>query len=162
MTQVTGPGPAQMVLLAQRIRAADAGLRRELRKNMQAAAGPVVARVRQSILDMPSRHAGDLRREVAATVTATVSLAKSGVQLNIISDGRKMPAGKTNLPAEMDEPGGWGHPVFGRPTRSRGEWTWVRQHGKTGWFEATIAGQAPQLRRAVQDAMDAAAAKAGG
>jgi hypothetical protein len=153
-----------MRLLAVRIRAADAGLRRELRQNMKAAAAPVVARVQQSILDMPSKHGGDLRREVAKTVTSRVSLAKTGVQLTILSSGSKMPAGKTNLPAEMDRATGWGHPVFERKSRrrQRKHWTWVRQRGKVGWFENAVAGEARQLRQAVQDAMDTTARKAGG
>lgn len=162
-TQVGGPGPDEMRLLAARIRAADPALKAELRKNMKAAAGPLVAKVQQSILDMPSKHGGGLRKEVARTVTSQLSVQASGVHLAIVSYGARMPEGKTNLPAEMDRPTGWGHPVFERHSRrrQRKHWTWVRQRGKVGWFEDTISGEAKALRQAAQDAMDATARKIG-
>jgi hypothetical protein len=162
-TQVGGPGPDEMRLLAGRIRAADPTLKTELRKNMKAAAGPLVAKVQQSILDMPSRHAGGLRKDVARTVTSQLSIQKTGVHLAIVSYGARMPAGMTNLPALMDAPTGWGHPVFERHSRrrQRKHWTWVRQRGKPGWFENTISGEAKTIRQAAQDAMDATARKIG-
>jgi hypothetical protein len=161
--QVGGPGPDEMRLLAVRIRSADPVLKAELRKNMKAAAGPLVAKVQQSILDMPSKHAGGLRKDVARTVTSQLSVQKTGVHLAIVSYGTRMPEGMTNLPALMDAPTGWGHPVFERRLRRRfrREWTWVRQRGKPGWFEDTISGEAKALRQAAQDAMDATARKIG-
>jgi hypothetical protein len=162
MTRITGTGPADMKALAIAIRTADKTLKAELRKNMRDAAGPVVRAVQRSILDMPSHHDGTLRREVAATVTSRISFLASGVQLNILSYGQRMPEGKTNLNAAMDRAGGWGHPVFARRSQSRAQRTWTHQAGKPGWFEDPVTAKAPELRAAAQAAMDATKRKLGG
>lgn len=164
MTTVTGRGPEQMALLAARIRQADPVLQRQLRARMKDAAGPVVDAVKASILAMPSHHAGHLRDDVAKTVTARVSFLKTGVRLDITSNGARMPQGQGNMPALIDSATGWGHPVFlrHRTLRQRKHWTWVRQRGKPGWFEQPISDKAPDLRAAVEAAMDATARQAGG
>jgi hypothetical protein len=146
--EVTGSGPADMKLLAARLREADPALRRELRRNMKALAGPVVSRVQASILSMPSHHDGSLRGQVARTVSASAGFTRAGVRLEIVSSGRKMPAGEDRLPGFLDSARGWNHPVFGNRD------VWRRQHGKTGWFENPITSAGPALKRAAQAAMD--------
>jgi hypothetical protein len=155
MAEITGTGPAEMKLLAARLHDADPALKRELRRSMRTAAGPVVAAVRASILSMPSHHDGSLRAGTARTVSSSVGLTRTGARLDIVSAGRKMPAGEDRLPGFLDSAKGWSHPVFGNRD------VWVRQHGKPAWFERPPAVAAPALRRAVQDAMDATARKLG-
>ncbi len=169
-TRVSGTGPAEMKLLAVRLREADPLLRAELRRNFRAIAAPVVAEVRASILSMPSHHDGTLRGEIARTVSSQVGASKTGVRLNIVSSGRKMPAGKTELPRDTDN-AGWWHPVYGGQNaektamasrrilgkgKGRGHgrrWVWVRQTGKPGWFEEPIGRAGREARQAVLDAM---------
>jgi hypothetical protein len=146
--RVTGGGPVEMKKLAVELKAADPKFKRELQRNMRAIAAPVVARVRESILTMPSHHDGTLRGQVARTVSSSVGLSKSGVRLDIISSGAKMPAGEDRLPGFLDSARGFNHPVFG----NRG--VWRRQWGKTGWFENPITQEAPAMKAAVQAAMD--------
>jgi hypothetical protein len=153
---VTGGGPAEMKLLAVRLREADPALQRELRRNMRAAAGPIVARVRASILSMPAVHGSPpgrvpLREALARTVNSSVRLTPKGVQADIVSLGSRMPRGEGNLNAYTGALRGWGHPVFEQRGREK---VWVRQHGKPGWFERPITQAAPALKAAVQDAMD--------
>lgn len=154
-TRVTGTGPAEMKLLAARLKTADPALKRDLRRNMRQIAAPTVARVRESILSMPSHHDGTLRGEIARTVSSSVGITKTGVRLDILSSGRKMPAGKDRLPGFTDSARGWNHPVFGNRN------VWRRQHGKPGWFELTIMRSARDAERAVQRAMGATARKLG-
>lgn len=154
-TRVTGTGPAEMKLLAARLKTADPALKRELRRNMRTIIAPTVARVRESILSMPSHHHGTLRAEIARTVSASTGITRTGVRLDILSSGRKMAAEKDRLPGFTDSARGWKHPVFGNRN------VWVRERGKPGWFELTIMRSAPYAERAVQHAMDTTARKLG-
>jgi len=156
MAEITGGGPAEMKQLAARLHEADPALKRELRRNLRAAAGPVVAAVQESILSMPSHHDGSLRAEVARTVSSSVGLTRNGARLEIVSSGRKMPAGEDRLPGFLDSVKGWNRPVFGNRD------VWRRQHGKPAWFERPVTGKAPALRRTAQDAMDETKRKLGG
>jgi len=146
---VTGPGVPEMKLLAERLKEADPVLKRELRRNFKDAAEPVAGDVQQSILLMPSKHGGTLRREVAKTVTVRTSFASSGVRVAIESLGARMPPGKQTLPHHLDSPKGWNHPVYGRKE------TWRHQMGKPGWFEVPITQNARQFRDAALAAIDA-------
>ena len=170
---VTGPGVPAMKLLAERLKEADPVLKRELRRNFRDAAEPVAGDVQQSILLMPSKHGGTLRREVAKTVTVRTSFASSGVRVAIESLGQRMPPGKQTLPHHLDSPKGWHHPVYGRREaemavisarkafgKGRGQghgrgWTWVHQTGKPGWFEKPVIDNARQFRDAALKAIDA-------
>jgi hypothetical protein len=182
-TRVTGPGPAQMKLLAVKLHQADPELRRDLRRQFRAIAAPTVADVRASILSMPSHHDGTLRGEIARTVSSSVGATRSGVRLDIVSSGRKMPPGKGELPRDTNA-AKWNHPVFARPmaeliahmtagfspkprsghapSRQHGRgWTWVKQTGKPHWFETAVSKNAPRARAAVLDAMSQTARRLG-
>jgi hypothetical protein len=173
--EVTGPGVLDMKLLAAKLKEADPALKRELRKNFRDAAKPLVRDVQQSILTMPSHHAGQLREEVAKTVVLRTSFAASGVRVNIDSVGSKMPQGKGTLPHHLDSGKGWNHPVYARgprftlrrsrarkyrhlkedlkPLVKQGAWTWTHQEGKPGWFEKPIADNAREFRDAALKAI---------
>lgn len=146
--KVTGSGVLNMKMLAARLKDADPALKRELRRNFKAAAEPVIGDVQQSILLMPSRHDGTLRREVAKTVVVRTSFASSGVRVQIDSLGQRMPAGKESLPFHADSAKGWRHPVFGHEDR------WVQQYGKPEWFERPIADNAREFADAAQRSVD--------
>ncbi len=131
--------------------------------------------VKNSILTMPSHHAGQLREEVAKTVVLRTSFSSAGVRVNIDSLGSKMPPGKTTLPHHIDSDKGWNHPVYARgprftlrrsrarkyrhlkehlkPLVKQGAWTWVHQEGKPGWFERPITDNAREFRTAALKAI---------
>lgn len=160
MTQVTGNGPGELKSLAIRLREADPRLRNEMRRNMRKAAGPMVRAVQGSVLSMPSVH-GDpagrvppLRVAIARTVTSTVRTSKTSVELHIVSLGSRMPQGEGNMAAHVNARRGWGHPVFGRHTMTRQEWTWRRQIGKPGWFTEPVKHHARDVQAQIQAAMD--------
>jgi len=164
-----------MELLAVRLKAADPKLRRALYKRLRDEVAPAADAVRRSALDMPAaRYQEGLREEIAATITTSATVTSRGVKVTISSLGSRMPEGKRNLPAYTDRAKGWSHPVFARgarftlaPSRARkwrgfaspaqvkaGAWTWVRQHGTTGWFELPVVARAGRLRAACQRAID--------
>jgi hypothetical protein len=174
VTVVTGTGPAQMKALAVKLRAADKVQKAALRRRFRAIADPTVRKVKASALAMPSRTGvGRLRADVAATVGSSVGITKNGVRLDILSRGSKMPPGEGNLPAYMDSPKGWMHPVYGRPGaeliahmaaavqprfrsgRAHGRgWVWVREFGRSQWFEGPIGPAARDAQQAAQQAME--------
>ena len=178
--KVTGPGVDEMKLLAARLKEADPKLKKELRRNFRDAAEPVLGDVEQSILLMPSRHDGTLRREVIKTLSLRTSFSASGVRVSIDSIGSKMPEGKGALPHHIDSDKGWNHPVYAkgdrfflRPSRARkyrhltghlehlkplvkqNAWTWTHQLGKPGWFEKPITDNARAFRDAALKAIEA-------
>lgn len=168
--EVTGSGVLDMKMLAARLKEADPALKRELRRNFRAAANPVAQAARDSILSMPSHHDGTLRREVAKTITVRTSFSSAGVRVQIDSLGSKMPPGKGTLPQHLDSDRGWNHPVYGRPEpeaqsvalqKIHGKgfghgraWTWVKQFGRPGWFEGSIADNAREFRDAALKAIE--------
>jgi hypothetical protein len=175
--EVTGSGVLDMKLLAARLKEADPVLKRNLRRNFRAAAAPLVEDVKNSILTMPSHHAGKLREQVAGTVVLRTSFSSAGVRVNIDSLGARMPAGKGTLPHHLDSDKGWNHPVYPRgprftlrtsrarkyrhlaegkrPLVKQGAWTWVHQEGKPGWFERPITDGAREFRDAALAAITA-------
>jgi hypothetical protein len=171
VTTVTGTGPLEMKLLAAKLHGADAELKKQLRRQFRQAAAPVVAAVKASILSAPSHHDGTLRKEIARTVSARSSIRQTGVALDIVSAGSRMPAGKTNLAGAADQARGWRHPVFGTEAQLQAHldtggrarhgagWTWVSQTLKPGWFEDPVIAQGHNLRRAAEQAMNDTARK---
>lgn len=165
MAQVTGNGPAEMKALAVRLREADPRLKNELRRNFRKAAAPVVRKVQESILSMPVTRGGSppgrvpLREAIARTVTSSVGITASGVRLDIVSLGSRMPQGEGSMAAHMNARGGFGHPVFERRGRDP---VWVRQRGKPGWFTNPVKDSARDVQDQVQAAMDETARKLGG
>jgi hypothetical protein len=155
---VGGNGPAEMRKLAVALREADPRLRRQLYRRMRATAAPVQHAVMRAALDMPAgKYHHGLREEIAKTIFVSVGATKSGVRMDVVSAGSRMPQGKETLPVHTDRRRGWGHPVFLHGTVARlprADWTWVRQWGTPGWFEDSIAKAAGRERDAIQAAMD--------
>jgi len=175
---LTGPGVGEMKALAVKLREADPRLRRALLARFRQAGAPIVRDVQVSILDMPAEHypQAGLRAEVARTVFASAGVTRSGVRLDIVSAGRRMPAGKQNLPNLLNQPGGFYHPVFARGARftmgrsrakryarkpvflrpmvKRGAWEWTHQQGKPHWFEEPVARSANDVRVACEAALE--------
>jgi hypothetical protein len=182
-TVITGSGVRDMRELAVKLRAADPKMKRDLRRNFRQLAAPLVRDVQAAILAMPSKDGppkeGGLRDDIAKTVSASTTISKSGIRLDIVSLGSRMPPGEDSLPKHTDSARGWAHPVFARgerfrlgPSRARkyqsrpagevplvhfGRWTWVREEGRPQWFEGPIGNRARDVQAAAQAAMDSTA-----
>lgn len=158
MVQVEGDGVAKLRVLAVKLKAADPKLRSELRRKIGAQADPLVRKVQRSVLEMRSEHSVDhsFREQLAHTVYASVTARRTGVAVEIVSSGRRMPLGMQNLNSQTDDPDGWGHPVFADRSKPRSKWVWVKpkQRGKPGWFELPVVASQREVAAAVQDAID--------
>jgi len=91
-------------------------VKKRFRKELRAAAVPLVPVVKASIRSIPAKRAytpGGLRgRMVAATRVEVRTVGKdAGVAIRV--DGRKMPSKQKALPKAMEGKKRWRHPVFG-------------------------------------------------
>lgn len=180
--RLTGTGPAELKILAARLRTADPELKRDLRRRFRSAAGDAADAVQRSALALPAeKYQEGLRAQVAATIRVETRITRSGITVSIVSDGRRMPPGKASLPRHMDSPKGWSHPVFPqgprfrlRPSRAaryigiraskrplvhEGNWTWVHEMSRPFWFEQPIMDRQRQLTDALQRAVNDTQAK---
>lgn len=146
--------------LARRLANGDRELLRHLRDDFGRAADKVAGETRRRILQAESKHPGDLRAEIAATVSVRGRVTQSGLSAEIKSDGEKMPGARWNLPAYANSRGSkwrrWRHPVYARADQGRDQWTWRDESwpSAAGWFDDTIQGQAQQFSDAVRKAVD--------
>lgn len=137
----------ELKLLALRLRTADPRLKRDLRRNLRQAAGPVAGKVQAAILAMPSHHDGTLRGEVARTITVQATTART-VGISIASLGSRMPHGEATLPVHLNRARGWRHPVYGNRRN------WAHQMGRPGFFDDTIRRNAGGFQDAARRAMN--------
>lgn len=139
-------GAEQLGDLARRLKAegeAGKGMRRELLKEIRAAAKPLAEDAKSAVKSLSAKPPEDtgLRRRVAAGVKVRTRTSGKNVGVRIV-------AGKldgTNLPRRLNK-GSWRHPVFGSDT-------WVTQTIQPGWFDETIRRGAPRVRVRVRAVM---------
>ena len=139
-------GADQLGDLAKRLKAegeSGKGLRRELLKEIRAAAKPLAEDAKAAVKGLPTKPPEDtgLRRRVAALVK--VRTRTSGRRVGVRITVGKLDG--TNLPRRLNK-GSWRHPVHGTDT-------WVTQTIQSGWFDKTLRRGAPRVRVRVRAAM---------
>ena len=124
-------------------------IKKRFRKELRAAAAPLVPRVRASIANIPSRTGdGSLRAAMSKAVKLEVRTVGRDAGVAIRVDGRKMPSGMRSVQAYMEgKKKPWRHPVWGNRE------VWVRQDPHP-YFYKTVAPVGPASRRAVSRVLD--------
>jgi hypothetical protein len=128
----------------------DKELKKRFRKELRAAAAPLVPKVRQSIRSIPSSRAyspDGLRGALSKAVKLEVKTAGRQAGVAIRVDGRKMPAHMKSLPSMVEGKKRWRHPVFGHRE------VWVNQ-GSEPYFYHVVRVAGPASRRAVNKVLD--------
>lgn len=120
-------------------------IKKRFRKELRAAARPLVPKVRTAIRAVPSSRsysADGLRGQLSKATRLEIKTAgrEAGVALRV--DGRKMPSHMKSLPAMVEGKKRWRHPVYGNREN------WVNQSNKP-YFYKTVAVAGPLSRRAV-------------
>jgi hypothetical protein len=123
------------------------------RRELRAAAAPLVPAVRASITQIPSKQPARGREGLRATMARAVRLEvrtvgrTAGVAIRV--DGRRMPPGEGKLPAYMEGTAPrWRHPVYGHP------W-WIKNNQPAHpYFYRVVTPLGPASRVAVNRAMD--------
>jgi len=128
----------------------DREVTKRFRKELRAAAAPLVPRVRSSIRSIPSGRGytpdglrGSLARATRLEVKTTGKQA--GVAIRV--DGRKMPSHMRSLPSMVEGKKRWRHPVYG----NRENWVTQTPHP---YFYSVLRTAGPASRRAVSRVLD--------
>ncbi|WP_432169050.1 hypothetical protein [Streptomyces sp. 1222.5] len=128
----------------------DQELKKRFRKELRAAAAPLVPRVRQSIRSIPSGRGytpDGLRGALSKAVKLEVKTAGRQAGVAIRVDGRKMPSHMKSLPSMVEGKKRWRHPVYGRRD------VWVNQPTQP-YFYNVVRAAGPASRRAVSRVLD--------
>lgn len=91
-------------------------IKKRFRKELRAAAAPLVPRVRASIRSIPSSRGyspDGLRGRMAKATRLEVKTVGKQAGVAIRVDGRKMPSHTKSLPSMVEGKKRWRHPVFG-------------------------------------------------
>jgi len=110
-------------------RAGETQIRRQMVTDLRRVSKPIVPRVRNAIMAIPSKHDGTLRRELARATTLQVRSVGKETGIKVRVDGRKMPGSKRGLPSRMEGKVRWRHPVFGDPD------VWVGQNAHPYFYK---------------------------
>jgi hypothetical protein len=166
----------QFTELSKRLKSSSKELRKELNKEIRAAAKPAVDDVKAAVLAINSKvsgasglNSGETARAVhagsgkiqrsrshglRATIARAVQLKITTNGVRIVVDSSKLPEGQKNLAKALDNPKGWRHPTFGHEP-------WVTQTGDH-YFEPNIEKRKDDIRSRITAAMHTIAEKVRG
>lgn len=125
-------------------------IKKRFRKELRAAARPLVPKVRQAIREIPSNRGyspDGLRGALSKATKLEVKTAGRSAGVAIRVDGRKMPSHMKSLPAMVEGKKRWRHPVYGNREN------WVNQPSHPYFYDALRAA-GPASRRAVSRVLD--------
>lgn len=103
---------------------------KRFRRELRAAAAPMVPAVRASIANIPVKGTSGstgLRQRLQKATRLEMRTAGRMAGIRIRVDGRKMPEGQGSLPSMMEGLKPWRHPVYARAGTPRTTWTWTGQ-----------------------------------
>lgn len=123
----------------------DGQVTKKFRKELRAAARPLVPKVRASIRQIPSKRsysASGLRGQLAKATRLEVKTSGKSAGVAIRVDGRKMPSHMKSLPSMAEGKKRWRHPVFGNRD------VWVNQTPHP-YFYDVVRAAGPASRKAV-------------
>ena len=128
----------------------DKEVKKRFRKELRAAAKPLVPKVRASIRGIPSKRGyspDGLRGALSKATKLEVKTTGKQAGVAIRVDGRKMPSHMKSLPSMVEGKKRWRHPVFGNRN------VWVNQP-KHPYFYNVVRIAGPASRRAVNRVLD--------
>jgi hypothetical protein len=144
----------QLAAIAKAMKADTAAkdLRRELLRNLKAAAAPAVKDAKSAIASMPSQgltQGESLRQGIARQIKPVVRLTgqRTGVTIQV---GRTPNLRGFGMAGQRTNRKSFRHRVYGRQV-------WVAQNGKYMWFDATMGSHRAEFRTSVLDAVQAMA-----
>lgn len=150
MAEVEIRGGAELRRITAELRRMGGGeLTKKLRRNLRAAAQPMVPAVRASIMQIPTKgeKSTGLRRQMAKATRLELRTVGRQAGIAIRVDGRKMPSRRGTLPSYMEGTRKrWRHPVYG----NRNNWVQQSPHP---YFYNVVRNLGPKSRAAIQQAL---------
>ncbi|HEY9375170.1 hypothetical protein [Streptomyces sp.] len=128
----------------------DKELKKRFRKELRAAATPLVPVVRASIRNIPSSRGfspDGLRGQMVRATRVEVRTVGRDAGAAIRVDGRKMPDKRRSLPSMVEGKKRWRHPVYGNRA------VWVTQTSRP-YFYRVVRPAGAASRRAVNRVLD--------
>jgi hypothetical protein len=142
----------------------DGGLARELTQEISDAVAPVPDRIRAGLnAHLPDRYAEVLDGDLRITRSVSPALAGEETRVSVLASTGSRRSGQRKL-AQLDD-GILFHPLFGRfPYRDpRNRWFEQGEPSvKPGWFSDPVEESVPDVRAAVERALDNVVEKAVG
>jgi hypothetical protein len=142
----------------------EGGLVRELTQEISDAVAPVPDRIRAGLdAHLPNRYAEVLDAGLRISRSVSPAVAGEETQVSVIASAGSRRSGQRKL-AQLDNGILW-HPLFGRfPYRDpRNRWFQNEPPSVTpGWFSDPVEESVPEVREAVERALDNVVAKAVG
>ena len=126
MFEIRGGGDLRRVSAELR-RMGDGGeLLRAYRRELRAAAAPMVPAVRAAIAAIPAAGPAStgLRKRLQRATRLQSRTTGKYAGIRVLVDPKKMPSGEKSLPEEMEGTKRWRHPVFG----NRSSWVTQQPH----------------------------------
>lgn len=161
------PGPDDLArslnAVAVRLRElGDEGLARELQRNIGRAVDPLKDRIPAALRPhLPDRYADELAGELKVFRSTSLRTAGDVAQVSVLA--RTTGLKKRKL-AQLDD-GILFHPLFGRFPRRDPRNRWFEQGEpsvKPGWFTGPVEEAVPEIREAIERALDNVVEKAAG
>lgn len=150
-------GAEQFLALSKALKAAGrTELRKELHKQMRAAAKAAMPKAQERLADaLPS----GLKNRAAVRQVVRVKTGKDpGVTVAVPYGKRKRNGMSAQNARMLNSRGSIRHPVFARDDQTSSQWRWVNQRVPgSAWFDDTYTEAAPELRKALEAAMQAVA-----
>jgi hypothetical protein len=140
------------LVIALRAEADGKKMRADFIRELRKAVDPAKDEAKSAVMSMHSSgltRGKPLRAAIASQVKTEVRISGERAGIRVKAGRRGMPRGFGQAPRRTNSEGGWRHPVFGREAR-----IWVRQIGKPGWFDDTLASRRDNYRMAVHRAME--------
>jgi hypothetical protein len=132
-------------------------LRKDLTKQLRAAAGPARQAARQAIRSVASAggHKGrSIRSAIAQKIQVVAKLSGKTVGARVVAKETSSTRGFTNAPRRFNSVRGWSHGVYGKARQ-------VHQVGKPNWFDDTLMARKPEFKRSVENVMEETARRVG-
>jgi hypothetical protein len=145
-------GADQFLRLSKALKeAGQTGLRKELNKAIRDGVKPVIPKAKKRLED-------GLPRAIAKSAVQQVVQVKTGRDPGV-SVAVRFGSKRASNAQLANSQGMIRHPVFADGKKTRKEWRWVNQNvpNAKGWFDDTYTAAAPDLRRAIEAAMQAVA-----
>lgn len=133
-------------------------LRRDLVRNLRAAAQPALVAVRSAVMvggaSTPRRASEADARPFRATVArnTTIRVRTSGRRIGVSIRAKRVAIrGIDDVAWTLNNKASWRHPLFGNREH------WYATTGRKGWFDGTLKAFRPQFVAAAGEALDAVA-----
>ncbi len=150
--------------LLKEMKAVDAKVTTNLRKQIREAAKVAAEDVKRTVLQAPPNdRPGTVgtRAAIASGISVRIGTATKGAKVSIVGSSKNLPAERKPMMRLYNKPNGWRHPVYWQTRRAKGirgvfggrTKVWVHQQGRP-YFDKVLDHHRDNVQRTVVRVMD--------